>query len=174
MLGIILLTVGLIGLTLMILSLIGVDLDAAIDFDFDIGDSGIGLLSLLTPFVTGFGLIAGGLMTLAEVPTLPALGAGTLTGLVLAGVAGVLLSYLLRSGAELPTVDLIGERVRVVEPVGPTHLGTGEVTTEIGSRQISITADEDYALNDFVRITSKLEDRNIYHVQQLPYDQISP
>ncbi|NNG95742.1 hypothetical protein HLA97_00540 [Gordonia araii NBRC 100433] len=171
--GIVLLTIGLIGLVLTILSLVGLDIDAAVDFDFDVGDSGVGLLSLLTPFVTGFGLISGGLMTFRDTSAAPALGAGALTGLVLAGVAGVLLAYLLKSGAELPSIDLVGARVRVVEPVGPTHLGTGEVQTETGARQISITADEDYVLGDFVRITSKLEDRNVYHVQQLPYDQLS-
>ncbi|GED97933.1 hypothetical protein [Gordonia crocea] len=173
MLGAILLTIGLIGLALTVLSLVGLDLDAAIDIDFDLGDSGVGLLSLLTPFVTGFGLIAGGLMTLADTPTLPALAAGALTGLVLAAVAGVLVSYLVKSGTELPSVDLVGERVRIVEPVGPTHLGIGEVKTETGARQVSLTADEDYALGDIVRITSKLDDRNVYHVQRLPYDELS-
>ncbi len=171
MLGIILLTIGLVGLLLTILALVGIDIDAAVDFDF--GDSGVGLLSLLTPFVTGFGLIAGGLMVFRDVSTVPALGAGALTGLVLAAVAGVLLRYLLKSGAELPSVDLVGARLRVVEAVGPSHLGTGEVQTETGSRQVSIAADEDYVLGDYVRITSKLDDRNIYHVQQLPYDQLS-
>lgn len=171
--GIVLLVIGLIGLTMTILSLIGLDIDAAFDFSFDIGDSGLGLLSLLTPFVTGFGLIAGGLMTFGDTSTPLALGSGALTGLVLAAVAGVLLSYLLRSGAELPSIDLVGARVRVVEAVGPTHLGTGEVQTETGARQISITADEDYAHGEFVRVTAKLDDRNVYHVQRLPYDQLT-
>ncbi|GAA3046722.1 hypothetical protein GCM10010528_27310 [Gordonia defluvii] len=173
MLGIVLLTIGIIGLVLTVLSLVGLEIDSAVDLGFDLGDSGVGLLSLLTPFVTGFGLLAGGLMTFRDVPTGPALGAGALTGVVLAAVAGLLLRYLLKSGTELPSIDLIGTRVRVVEPVGPTHLGTGEVQTETGARQISITADADYALGEFVRVTSKLDGRNIYHVQQLPYDQLS-
>ncbi len=173
MLGIILLVIGLVGLTLTVLSLIGIDLDTAVDLHVHAGDSGVGLLSLLTPFVTGFGLIAGGLMVLGDTPALPAVGAGALTGIVLAAIAGVLLSYLVKAGTELPSIDLVGSRVRVVEPVGPTHLGTGEVLTETGARQISLTADEDYVLGDIVRITGKLDDRNVYHVQQLPYDQLS-
>ena len=60
--GVVLLVIGLVGLTMTVLSLIGLDIDAAFDISFDFADSGIGLLSLLTPFVTGFGLIAGGLM----------------------------------------------------------------------------------------------------------------
>ncbi|HNP56200.1 MAG TPA: hypothetical protein PK331_05420 [Gordonia sp. (in: high G+C Gram-positive bacteria)] len=171
--GVVLLVIGLVGLTMTVLSLIGLDIDAAFDISFDFADSGIGLLSLLTPFVTGFGLIAGGLMTFGHTSTALALGAGAVTGLVLAAIAGVLLSYLLRAGAELPSVDLVGSRVRVVEPVGPTHLGTGEVQTETGARQISITADEDYVLGEHVRVTAKLDDRNVYHVQRLPYDQLA-
>ena len=55
MLGIVLLTIGIIGLVLTVLSLVGLEIDSAVDLGFDLGDSGVGLLSLLTPFVTGFG-----------------------------------------------------------------------------------------------------------------------
>ncbi|QKT07307.1 hypothetical protein HUN08_08995 [Gordonia sp. X0973] len=173
MLGTVLLIIGLVGLVLTLLSLVGVDLDIAADLHlgFDVGDSGVGLLSLLTPFVTGFGLLSGGLMVLRDVPALPALAAGAALGLVLAVIAGFLLSYLLKQGTELPSVDLIGAHVRVVEPVGPGRLGTGEVKTEIGTRQISIAADESYVLGDYVRITNQMEGRTAYHVERLPYDQ---
>ena len=50
MLGIVLLAIGGVGLVLTLLSLFGLDFG---DFDFDVGDSGAGLLSILMPFTMG-------------------------------------------------------------------------------------------------------------------------
>jgi len=168
--GVVLLIIGLVGLVLTVASLIGLDFGG---LDLDLGDSGAGLLSALMPGLTGFGLIGGGLLTFTDdVSTGVALLAGVVTGLVMAGTALLLVRWLWRSGEELPDVDLVGLPVRVVEPVSPQRLGTGEVSTPLGSRQVTITAESELPHNAQVRIIAKLDDRNVYLVERLPFAEL--
>ncbi|MFC3244585.1 hypothetical protein ACFOJ6_22630 [Gordonia humi] len=99
MLGIVLLVIGVVGLLLTLLSLIGFEFASV---DVHIGDSGAGLLSVTTPFFTGFGLLAGGLIVFGDVSTVVALGAGVAAGVVLAVAAFAVLGYLVGSEEELP------------------------------------------------------------------------
>ncbi len=169
MLGIVLLIIGGVGLVLTLLALLGVDIG---DVDVDLGDSGVGLTSLLTPFLTGFGLLAGGLIVFGGTSAGVALLVGALSGLVLAVSAGVVLRWLWRSGEELPDVDFLGNAGRVVEPIGAGRFGTAEVGTALGPRQITVTADRDFVHNDRVRIVAKIDDRDAYVVEQLPYSEL--
>lgn len=169
MLGIVLLVVGGVGLLLTLLALVGADIG---DFDFDLGDSGVGLTSLLTPFLTGFGLLAGGLIVFGGVSTGAALLTGALVGLVLAAAAGLVLRWLWRSSQELPDVEVLGNAGRIVEPVGAGRFGTAEVATELGHRQVTVTADRDFAHNARIRIVAKIDDRDAYVVEQLPFSEL--
>ncbi|MFC0315465.1 hypothetical protein ACFQNE_10355 [Gordonia phosphorivorans] len=169
MLGIILLIIGGVGLLLTLLSLVGAEIGS---FDVDLGDSGVGCTSILMPFVTGFGLLAGGLIVFADVNVAGALVSGALAGLALALAAGVTARWLWRSGEELPDVDVIGSSARIVEPVTAGRFGTGEVSTPLGDQQITVTADRDFAHNERVRVVAKLDDRDAYLVEQLPYSDL--
>ncbi|GAA3970337.1 hypothetical protein [Gordonia caeni] len=166
MLGIILLIIGGVGLLLTLLSLVGADVG---EFDVDLGDSGVGCMSLAMPFATGFGLLAGGLMVFGDVGSAPAMLVGALAGLILAAAAGVILRWLWQAGEELPEVQILGSSARVVEPIAAGHFGTGEVSTPLGDQQITITSDRDFAHNEKVRIVAKLDDRDAYLVEQLPF-----
>lgn len=166
MLGIILLIVGGVGLVLTLLALVGADVG---DFDIDLGDSGVGLTSLLMPFVTGFGLLAGGLIVFDGTSTPLALFVGALTGLVMAAAAGLTIRWLWRSGEELPEVEILGSSARVVEPFQAGRFGVGEVVTPIGERQVTITGDHGFDHNARVRIVAKVADHDAYVVEQLPY-----
>ncbi|ALG84940.1 hypothetical protein [Gordonia phthalatica] len=161
MLGIILLIIGGVGLALTLLSLFGLDFG---DFDFDLGDGGVGLLSLVTPFATGFGLLGGGLMQFTDTPTWLALLVGLATGVGLSLVAVVVLGYLVGSEEELPTLDYIGSMVRVVEPVSPGRFGLGEVATALGAQQLTITADETLEHNASAVVVEKMDGRDSYVV----------
>lgn len=169
MLGIILLVIGVVGLVLTLLSLVGADLGS---FDIDFGDSGVGFTSILMPFVTGFGLLSGGLMVFGDVGTPLALLIGALVGLVLAIVAGLTVRWLWRSGEELPEVQVLGSSARVVEPVAPGRFGTAEVATPIGDRQVTVTGDRGFAHNERVRIVAKHDGLDAYVVEQLPYSDL--
>jgi hypothetical protein len=169
MLGIILLVIGGVGLLLTLISLIGGDIAS---FDVDLGDSGVGLLSLVTPFLMGFGLLSGGLITFGDMSTGPALLVGALAGLVLALAAAAVLRWLWSAGEELPEIDVLGNAARVVEPIGSGRFGTVEVATTLGERQLTATADRDFAHNDKVRIVAKLDERDAYVVEQLPYSDL--
>lgn len=172
MLGIILLIVGLAGLVLTLMSLFGLDFG---DFDVHPGDSGVGLLSVLMPFLTGFGLIGGGLIVFGDgVTSASALIIGGGVGLGLALAAAIILKWLLGAGQEVPRHELIGLPVRVVDPVSPGRLGTGEVATPLGSQRITLSADQDFARNDRVRIITKVDGRNVYVVERLPYSELDP
>lgn len=167
MVGIVLLSLGLIALVLMLLSLIGLDFG---EFDVDFGESGVGLISVLSPFVAGFGIIGGGLLTFTDLNTFLALLSGLAVGVVFAGVSFALLGYLVGSEEELPTFDLIGRQVRVVEPVTPGRIGSGEVKTPLGTQVVSLVSDVPHGHNEYLRITAKLEDRDVYSAGQLPHD----
>lgn len=167
-LGIVLLAMGLVGLALTVLSLIGFEFSS---FDVDLGDSGAGLLSVATPFLTGFGLVSGGLIVfdLATAPV--ALVSGAAAGIVLGVVAFAVLGYLVGSEEELPSYDLIGSAVRIVEPVAKGRLGTAEVSTPIGSRQITVTSDESLAHNDHAVIVEKIDSRERFYVSSVRIDE---
>lgn len=169
MLGIILFVIGVVGLVLTLLSLVGADLGSV---DFDLGDSGVGFASLLMPFLTGFGLLAGGLMVFGDVPTAGALLIGAVVGLILAAVAALIIRWLWRSSEELPEVQILGSSARVVEAMAPGRYGTAEVSTSLGDRQVTITGDASFAHNDRVRIVAKHADLDAYVVEQLPYSDL--
>lgn len=166
MLGIVLLVIGGVGLVLTLLSLVGAEIGS---FDFDLGDSGVGCMSVVMPFATGFGLLAGGLMVFSDTSSGVSLLTGLLAGLVLSLAAGLIVRWLWRSGEELPEVDIIGSAARIVEPVATGRFGIAEVITPLGSRQVTVAADRDFAHNEKVRIVGKLDDRDAYFVEQLPY-----
>ncbi|WP_132994213.1 hypothetical protein [Gordonia zhaorongruii] len=168
MLGIILLAIGLVGLLLTVLSLVGFEFG---DFDVEFGDSGIGLMSVTTPFVTGFGLLAGGLMVFGDTGVFVALLAGLAAGIVLGLVAVAVLGYLVGSEEELPSYDLIGATVRIVEPVSDGRLGTAEVHTPIGSRHVTVTSDETLAHNDRAVIIQRIADHDGFHVSSITFDE---
>lgn len=161
MLGIVLLVIGGVGLVLVLLSLLGLDVG---DIDIDLGDSGAGLLSLLTPFATGFGLLAGGLLTFTDTATWLALLVGLIAGLMLSLTAVVVLGYLVGSEEELPSIEYLGSGVRVVEPVSPGRFGVGEVQTPLGAQQISITCDEPLPHNARAVVIEKVADHDGYLV----------
>lgn len=161
MLGIVLLAIGSVGLVLTLLSLFGLDFG---DFDFDVGDSGAGLLSILMPFTTGFGLLAGGLMQFSDTPTWVALLVGLGTGVLLSVMAVALLGYLVGAEAEVPSLDFVGSAVRVIEPVSPGRYGVGEVDSVLGTQQITITSDEDLEYNASAVVVEKQPDRDSFVV----------
>ncbi|GAC57249.1 hypothetical protein GOHSU_18_00040 [Gordonia hirsuta DSM 44140 = NBRC 16056] len=169
MLGIILLIIGCVGLALTLLSLVGADLGS---FDVDLGDSGVGFTSILMPFVTGFGLLTGGLIVFGDVGTPLALLIGALAGLVLAMVAGLTVRWLWRSGQELPEVEILGSSARVVEPVSPGRYGTATVDTPLGERQVTVTGNRTFAHNDRVRIVARHDVLDAYVVEQLPFSDL--
>lgn len=167
-LGYILLVIGLVGLTLTLLSLVGFELGS---FDVHLGDSSAGLLSVATPFLTGFGLLAGGLIVFDAASTPVALGSGAAAGIVLGLVAFALLGYLVGSEEELPSFDLIGSAVRIVEPVAPGRFGIGEVETPLGSRQVTVTSDDEaFAHNDHAVIIDRLDGRDGFHISSISFD----
>ena len=167
MVGIVLLVVGLVALLLMVLSIIGLDFG---DFDFDLGESGVGLISVLMPFVAGLGVVGGGMLTFTDLnPYLSTL-VGLIVGVVFAGVSFAVLGYLVGSEEEVPTVDLIGRQVRVIEPITPDRIGSGEVKTPLGSQVVSLVSEVEHGHNTYLRITGRLDDRNVYTAEQLPYD----
>nr|WP_246372353.1 hypothetical protein [Gordonia humi] len=151
---------------LTLLSLIGFEFASV---DVHIGDSGAGLLSVTTPFFTGFGLLAGGLIVFGDVSTVVALGAGVAAGVVLAVAAFAVLGYLVGSEEELPSYDLVGSTVRIVEPVSGGRFGTAEVSTPLGARQVTVTSDEAFAHNDRAVIVSRLDHRDGYFVSPLTF-----
>ncbi|MGI6796963.1 MULTISPECIES: hypothetical protein [Gordonia] len=163
-LGIVLLIVGGVGLVLTLLSVLGVDAGGV---DVHLGDSGAGLLSIVTPFATGFGLLAGGLLTFTETGTWPALLVGALAGVVLSVAAVVVLGYLVGAEAELPNVDLIGSAVRIVEPVTPGRFGIGEVRTPLGTRQVTVTSDAPLEHNDEAVIVDRIDGGDNYVVARI-------
>lgn len=167
MLATILLVIGCVALVLMIVSMIGIDFGS---FDLSVGDSGAGLLSLLAPFVAGFGILGGGLMSFTGLSPVWSLLIGAGAGILLATASFATLGYLVGAEEELPSLDLVGYQVRVVDPVGPDHLGSGEVKTPIGARNLSLTSQTPFVHNDLVRIVAKIEDRNLYLVEKLPFD----
>lgn len=167
MLGIVLLAVGLVALLLMLLSILGVDFG---EFDIDFGDSGVGLISVLMPFVAGFGIIGGGLLTFTDLNGFLSLLSGLAVGVVFAGVSFAILGYLVGSEEELPSFDMIGRQVRVIEPVTPGRIGSGEVKTPLGTQVISLVAEVPHGHNEYLRITGKVEGRDVYSAEQLPYD----
>ncbi|EGD53518.1 hypothetical protein [Gordonia neofelifaecis] len=164
MLGIVLLIVGGVGLVLTLLSVLGVDAGGV---DIHLGDSGAGLLSIVTPFATGFGLIAGGLLTFTGTETWIALLTGALAGIILSIAAVVVLGYLVDAEEELPSFDLIGSSVRIVEPVTPGRYGLGEVRTSLGTRQITVTADEALDHNDEAVVVEKIGDNESFLVARV-------
>lgn len=166
MLGIVLLIIGGVGLVMMLLSLFGLDIG---DVDFDLGDSGVGMLSILTPFVTGFGLLAGGLLTFTDTATWLSLLVGLAAGVVLSIVAVVILGYLVGSEEELPSIEFIGSTVRVVEPVSPGRFGVGEVQTQLGAQQITITCDEPLKHDQQAVVVEKLEHRDSFVVAPMSF-----
>ena len=165
--GTLLLIIGIVSLVLMIVSAIGFDLGS---IDFSIGDSGAGLLSLLSPFIAGFGVIGGGLIQFTGLSALWSLLIGVAVGILLAAFSFATMGYLVGAEEELPAVDLISYQVRVIDPVGPGNLGSGEVKTPIGARVLSLTAETRFAHNDLVRIVAKVEDKSLYLVEKLPFD----
>ncbi|MFT3662475.1 MAG: hypothetical protein QM809_14140 [Gordonia sp. (in: high G+C Gram-positive bacteria)] len=166
MLGIILLVIGGVGLVLMLLSLIGVDFGG---IDFDLGDSGAGFLSLLMPFVTGFGLVAGSMIEFGGSGRGVSLLVGAGAGLVMAITAAAVIRWLWHSGEELPSVDVLGSSARIVEAVLAGHYGTAEVSTPLGSRRVTVTADRDFPYDQKVRLVARLDEIDAYFVEQLPY-----
>lgn len=157
----ILLIMGGVGLVLTLLSLFGLDFG---DFDIDLGDSGVGLLSIVMPFTMGFGLLGGGLMAFTETPTWVALLVGLATGVVLSVVAVAILGYLVGAEEELPSLDFIGSSVRIVEPVTPGRFGLGEVETALGTQQVTITSDEALEHNAIAVVVEKMTDHDSYLV----------
>ncbi len=169
MLGIVLFVIGVGGLVLTLLSLVGADLGSV---DFDVGDSGVGFTSILMPFVTGFGLLAGGLMVFGDVGTGLSLLVGALVGLMLAVIAALTVRWLWRSGEELPEIQILGSAARIVEPVTPGRFGTAEVHTDLGDQQVSVTADRAFAHNERVRIVDRHDLLDAYVVEQLPFSDL--
>ncbi|MGO3326102.1 hypothetical protein [Gordonia sp. (in: high G+C Gram-positive bacteria)] len=170
MLGIVLLAIGLVGLTLTVLSLIGVEFGSV---DIHVGDSSAGLLSVATPFVTGFGLLSGGLIVFDATGTGVALVSGAVAGIVLGLVAFAVLGYLVGSEEELPSYDLVGSAVRIVEPIAQGRFGTAEVATPLGTRQVTVTSDESFAHNDRAVIVEKIEHREGFFVSSLTFDEVT-
>ncbi|MXP22020.1 hypothetical protein GIY30_11755 [Gordonia sp. HNM0687] len=162
--GLVLLVIGLVGLTFSVLSIIGFDIG---EVDIDLGDSGVGLLSVLSPFVTGFGVIGGVLLTFTSANPLVVLGAGLATGLVFAVASFAVLGYLVGAEEELPSVDMLGREVRIVEPVTPGRIGSGEVQTPLGARRVSVTARESFGHNDVVNIVARVDERDLYLVERI-------
>ncbi|MBM7368912.1 hypothetical protein [Gordonia hydrophobica] len=161
MLSIVLLIVGGVGLVLTLLSLIGLDFGGV---DFDLGDGGVGLLSIVTPFAMGFGLLGGGLMRFTDTPTWLSLVVGLATGIGLSLVTIIVLGYLVGAEEELPATDYLGSMVRVVEPVTPGRFGLGEVDSALGSQQLTITSDEALEHNASAVIVEKMDGRESYIV----------
>ncbi|WP_228461577.1 hypothetical protein [Gordonia spumicola] len=151
---------------LTLLSLIGFEFAQV---DVHVGDSGAGLLSVVTPFLTGFGLLAGGLLTFGHTSTLIALAAGIATGVVLSGVALLILGYLVDSEEELPSFDLIGSTVRIVEPVSDGRLGTAEVSTPLGTRQITVRSTEQLPHNARAVVLEKADGREVFIVSPITF-----
>ncbi|MCF8587765.1 hypothetical protein [Gordonia liuliyuniae] len=166
MLGIVLLAIGLVGLFLTLLSLIGFEFGS---FDIHLGDSGAGLVSVATPFLTGFGLLSGGLIVFDITSTPLALLSGAVVGILLGLVAFALLGYLVGSEEELPSYDLVGSTVRIVEPVVQGRFGTAEVRTPLGARQITVTSDESLAHNEHAVIVDKIDGRESFHVSSITF-----
>ncbi|MGB6126009.1 MAG: hypothetical protein WBG47_11700 [Gordonia sp. (in: high G+C Gram-positive bacteria)] len=164
MLGIVLLIIGGVGLAMLLVSLFGLDIG---DIDFDLGDSGVGMLSLVTPFATGFGLLGGGLMTFTDTSTWVSLLVGLVAGVVMTIVAVVVLGYLVGSEEELPSLELVGATVRVVEPVAPGRFGVGEVQTQLGAQQVTITCDEILRHDEHAVIVEKIDGRDSFIVARL-------
>lgn len=136
-----LLVISAIGLVMALLSLMGMDLGAA---DFELGDSGIGLLTLLTPGIT-LGTGVAGLMLALDVagPLISlAVGAGAL-------VLGVLTLYpllrlLIRGGQPAQGTDLTGHRVTIVESPDRHRVGVAEAITTNGSQTVTVLLDPQY------------------------------
>ncbi|MCF8610469.1 hypothetical protein L5G28_09905 [Gordonia sp. HY285] len=166
MLGIVLLAIGLVGLFLTLLSLIGFEFGS---FDIHLGDSGAGLVSVATPFLTGFGLLSGGLIVFDITGTPLALLSGAVVGILLGLVAFALLGYLVGSEEELPSYDLVGSTVRIVEPVVQGRFGTAEVRTPLGARQITVTSDESLAHNEHAVVVDKIDGRESFHVSSITF-----
>lgn len=160
-LSIVLLIIGGVGLVLTLLSIFGLDVGGV---DFDLGDGGVGLLSIVTPFAMGFGLLGGGLMRFTDTPTWLSLVVGLVTGLGLSLVAVVILGYLVGAEEELPSIDYIGSMVRVVEPVTPGRFGLGEVDSALGAQQLTITSDEALEHNASAVVVEKMDGRESYVV----------
>ena len=167
-LGIVLLAIGLVGLTLTLLSLVGFEFGS---FDIHLGDSGAGLVSVATPFLTGFGLLSGGLLVFDAASTPVALLSGAVAGIVLGLVAFAVLGYLVGSEEELPSYDVLGSTVRIVEPVAQGRFGTAEVATPLGTRQVTVTSDESFAYNDRAVIVEKIDSREGFYVSSLTFDE---
>ncbi|WP_245569662.1 hypothetical protein [Gordonia shandongensis] len=163
-LGTVLLIIGGVGLVLTLLSLFGAEIG---DVDIDLGDSSVGLLSIVTPFATGFGLLGGGLIVFADTGILPALLVGLVTGIVLSLAAVAVLGFLVGSEEELPSIDVLGSRVRVVEPVSPGRYGVGEIQTPLGAQQVTITCEQSLAHDAEAVIVEKVDDRDGYIVAPL-------
>jgi len=138
-LAIALLVISGTGLLLSALSLVGLDFGP---LDVDLGDSGIGLLSLLLPGVTIGTGVAGLMLVDAQASVLPALVAGTGAMAVTAIALYPLLLALHRAGTESLPTQLVGHRVQMVDPLtSPDGLANAEAITANGSQLITVRLD---------------------------------
>lgn len=136
-----LLTISAIGLVMALLSIMGLDLGAA---DFELGDSGIGLLTLLTPGITLGTGVAGMMLTLDVAGPLISLSVGA--GALVLGVLTLypLLRVLLRGGQPAQTTDLAGHPVTIVDAPDWHRVGTAEAITANGSQVLTVLLDPQY------------------------------
>lgn len=135
-LAIALLVISGTGLLLSALSLVGLDFGP---LDVDLGDSGIGLLSLLLPGVTIGTGVAGLMLVDAQASVLPA---GTGAMAVTAIALYPLLLALHRAGTESLPTQLVGHRVQMVDPLtSPDGLANAEAITANGSQLITVRLD---------------------------------
>ncbi|MGW5522013.1 hypothetical protein [Gordonia sp. NPDC003950] len=134
-----LLIVAATGLCLSLLSLIGLDLGP---IDVHIGDSGVGLLGLLTPGIT-IGAGVSGLMLLGDTaPTIGALAVGAAAMAATMALMYPVLRMLLRAGKESETTELAGHKVSMVDGLdSPQRLGQAEAITPNGSQLITVCLD---------------------------------
>lgn len=137
-LTVLLLGVAAIGLGLTLLSLLGADFSA---FDVELGDSSVGLLSLLAPGVTLGSGVAGLLLAFDLAGTTAALLFGALAFVLGVFTLYPLLRVLLTAGRESEPTELAGHPARVVETAGRTSLGLVEVVTENGSMTVPVYVD---------------------------------
>lgn len=136
-----LLIISAIGLVMALLSLMGLDLDS---IDIHVGDSGVGLLSLLLPGITLGTGIAGLMLALDVAGPLVSLAAGA--GALVLGCLTLypLLRVLLRSGQPAQATDLTGHQVTIVDAPDWHRVGTAEAITANGSQTITVLLDPQY------------------------------
>lgn len=136
-----LLLISGIGLLMSLLSLTGLDLDA---IDIHLGDSGVGLLSLLAPGVTVGTGVAGLTLAFGVAGPITALLLGSASLLATAALMYPILKALLAAGQETTPTELAGHQVNIIEPVERGSVGFAEAITTNGSLSVTVMLDPEY------------------------------